>query len=144
MYQNIKDKVRNLNKGYDKIRKKLCLPKVYDLSSKDYDYNKTKKQQEDEIENTRAQYMDDADSILFRILGEKTDSKFLKEIVNSNMNKRLETFADKKISVGNIQFNDVKVGEDKKMNEIFSSKNTLEIPVVLNEDDYRQINNQFD
>ena len=144
LYQNIKDKVINLNKGYDKIRKKLCLPKVYDLSSKDYDYNKTKKQQEDEIENTRAQYMDDADSILFRILGEKTDSKFLKEMVNSNMNKRLETFADKKISVGNIQFNDVKVGEDKKMNEIFSSKNTLEIPVVINEDDYRQINNQFD
>ena len=144
LYQNIKDKVINLNKGYDKIRKKLCLPKVYDLSSKDYDYKKTKKQQEDEIENTRAQYMDDADSILFRILGEKTDSKFLKEMVNSNMNKRLETFADKKISVGNIQFNDVKVGEDKKMNEIFSSKNTLEIPVVINEDDYRQINNQFD
>ena len=144
LYQNIKDKVINLNKGYDKIRKKLCLPKVYDLSSKDYDYKKTKKQQEDEIENTRAQYMDDADSILFRILGEKTDSKFLKEIVNSNMNKRLETFADKKISVGNIQFNDVKVGEDKKMNEIFSSKNTLEIPVVINEVDYRQINNQFD
>ena len=144
LYQNIKDKVINLNKGYDKIRKKLCLPKVHDLSSKDYDYNKTKKQQEDEIENTRAQYMDDADSILFRILGEKTDSKFLKEMVNNNMNKRLETFADKKISVGNIQFNDVKVGEDKKMNEIFSSKNTLEIPVVINEDDYRQINNQFD
>ena len=144
LYQNIKDKVINLNKGYDKIRKKLCLPKVHDLSSKDYDYKKTKKQQEDEIENTRAQYMDDADSILFRILGEKTDSKFLKEMVNNNMNKRLETFADKKISVGNIQFNDVKVGEDKKMNEIFSSKNTLEIPVVINEDDYRQINNQFD
>jgi len=44
MYKNIHEKVINLNEKYDKIRKKLCLPKVYDLSSKDYDYEKAKKQ----------------------------------------------------------------------------------------------------
>ena len=43
MYKNIHEKVINLNEKYDKIRKKLCLPKVYDLSSKDYDYEKAKK-----------------------------------------------------------------------------------------------------
>ena len=92
MYQNIQDKVINLNKGYNKIRSKLCLPKVYDLTNKDYDYEKAKKRQDDEIENERIQYMADVDSIFFNMFGENSNSKTIKEIVNSDVNKNLEKF----------------------------------------------------
>ena len=43
MYRNIQDKIVSLNRGYDRIRKQLCLPKVLDLSKKEYNYEKEKK-----------------------------------------------------------------------------------------------------
>ena len=139
MYQNIQDKVINLNKGYNKIRSKLCLPKVYDLTNKDYDYEKAKKRQDDEIENERIQYMADVDSIFFNMFGENSNSKTIKEIVNSDVNKNLEKFADKKYLVGKIQFNESK-NETKDGNETFSSKNTLGVPIIINEDYLSKIN----
>mgnify|MGYP006936018124 CR=1 FL=1 len=54
------------------------------------DYEKAKKQQEDEIEHTRVQYMTDVDSIFFNMFGENTNSKTIKEMVNSDVNKNLE------------------------------------------------------
>ena len=143
MYQNIQEKVISLNKGYDKIRKKLCLPKVYDLTSKDYDYEKAKKQQEDEIENTRVQYMTDVDSIFFNMFGENTNSKTIKDMVDSDINKNLEKIADKKFMVGKIQFNEGKGGDTKDGNAMFSSKNTLGVPIIINEDGFRKINQNF-
>ena len=139
MYQNIQDKVINLNKGYNKIRSKLCLPKVYDLTNKDYDYEKAKKRQDDEIENERIQYMADVDSIFFNMFGENSNSKTIKEIVNSDVNKNLEKFADKKYLVGKIQFNESK-NETKDGNTTFSSKNTLGVPIIINEDYLTKIN----
>ena len=139
MYQNIQDKVINLNKGYNKIRSKLCLPKVYDLTNKDYDYEKAKKRQDDEIENERIQYMADVDSIFFNMFGENSNSKTIKEIVNSDVNKNLEKFADKKYLVGKIQFNESK-NETKDGNTTFSSKNTLGVPIIINEDYLSKIN----
>ena len=143
MYQNIQNKVININKGYDKIRKKLCLPKVFDLSKQDYDYEQEKKKQEDEIESTRIQYMNDVDGIFFNMFGEKTNSKTIKEMVNSDVNKNLETFADKKFLVGKIQFNETKIGDNKNMIEMFSSKNTLGVPIIINEDGFKTINQNF-
>jgi len=143
MYQNIQDKVISLNKGYDKIRKKLCLPKVYDLTSKDYDYEKAKKQQEDEIENTRVQYMTDVDSIFFNMFGENTNSKTIKDMVDSDINKNLEKIADKKFMVGKIQFNEGKGSDNKDGSAMFSSKNTLGVPIIINEDGFRKINQNF-
>ena len=141
MYSNIQDKVISLNKGYDKIRKKLCLPKVFDLSDKNYDYEKSKKLQEDEIEKTRVQYMTDVDNIFFNMFGENTDSKTIKEMVNSDVNKNLEKFADKKYLVGKIQFSEAKGGQNT--NEIFSSKNTLGVPIIINEDSFSKISQSF-
>ena len=139
MYQNIQDKDKNLNKGYNKIRSKLCLPKVYDLTNKDYDYEKAKKRQDDEIENERIKYMADVDSIFFNMFGENSNSKTIKEIVNSDVNKNLEKFADKKYLVGKIQFNESK-NETKDGNTTFSSKNTLGVPIIINEDYLSKIN----
>ena len=143
MYKNIHEKVISLNKGYGKIRKKLCLPKVYDLSDKNYDYEKAKKQQEDEIEHTRVQYMTDVDSIFFNMFGENTNSKTIKEMVNSDVNKNLEKYADKKYLVGKIQFNDAKKEENKEGNSMYSSKNTIGVPVIINEEGFMKINQNF-
>jgi hypothetical protein len=144
MYKNIHDKVINLNERYDKIRKKLCLPKVFDLSSKDYNYENSKKQQEDEIENTRVQYMSDVDSIFFNMFGENTNSKTIKDVVDSDVNKNLENIADKKFLVGKIQFNEIKNDDSNSLgNVIFSSKNTIGVPIIINEDGFRKINQNF-
>ena len=144
MYKNIHDKVINLNERYDKIRKKLCLPKVFDLSSKDYNYENSKKQQEDEIENTRVQYMSDVDSIFFNMFGENTNSKTIKDVVDSDVNKNLENIADKKFLVGKIQFNEIKTDDSNSLgNVIFSSKNTIGVPIIINEDGFRKINQNF-
>ena len=144
MYKNIHDKVINLNERYGKIRKKLCLPKVFDLSSKDYNYENSKKQQEDEIENTRVQYMSDVDSIFFNMFGENTNSKTIKDVVDSDVNKNLENIADKKFLVGKIQFNEIKTDDSNSLgNVIFSSKNTIGVPIIINEDGFRKINQNF-
>ena len=142
MYRNIQEKVISLNNGYDKIRKKLCLPKVYDLTSNDYNYEKSKKQQEDEIENTRVQYMSDVDSIFFDMFGENSNTKTIKEMVNYDVNKNLEKFADKKYLVGKIQFSDGGK-EENNGSGMFSSKNTMGVPVIINENGFRIINQNF-
>ena len=144
MYKNIHEKVINLNEKYDKIRKKLCLPKVYDLSSKDYDYEKEKKQQEDEIENTRVEYMSDIDNIFVNMFGENTNSKTIKDVVNSDVNKNLENFADKKFLVGKIQFNEMIKEDEKSLGSIvYSSKNTIGVPIIIDEEGFKKIHQNF-
>ena len=144
MYKNIHEKVINLNEKYDKIRKKLCLPKIYDLSSKDYDYEKAKKQQEDEIENTRVEYMSDIDNIFVNMFGENTNSKTIKDVVNSDVNKNLENFADKKFLVGKIQFNEMIKEDEKSLGSIvYSSKNTIGVPIIIDEEGFKKIHQNF-
>ena len=144
MYKNIHEKVINLNEKYDKIRKKLCLPKVYDLSSKDYDYEKLKKQQEDEIENTRVEYMSDIDNIFVNMFGENTNSKTIKDVVNSDVNKNLENFADKKFLIGKIQFNEMIKEDEKSLGSIvYSSKNTIGVPIIIDEEGFKKIHQNF-
>ena len=141
MYKNIQDKVVKLNRGYDKIRQKLCLPKVLDLSKKEYNYEKEKKQQEDEIEKTRIQYMEDADSIFYQMFGEKDNSKTIKEIVSSDINKTLTMYGDKKCLIGKLQFSDSSKGQGEK--DLYTSKNTMGVPVIINEEGFKKINESF-
>ena len=145
MYKNIQDKVVSLNKGYDRIRKQLCLPKVLDLSNKEYNYEKEKKKQEDEIEKTRIQYMEDADSIFYHMFGDNNNNKTIKEIVNSDINKTLSMYGDKKYLIGKLQFSDAQKGEsDKDMSgTLYTSKNTLGVPVIINEEGFKKINESF-
>ena len=146
MYRNIQDKVISLNRGYDKIRKKLCLPKVLDLSSNEYNYEKEKKQQEDEIEKTRLKYIEDADRIFYHMFGENSNSKTIKEIVNSDMSKTLSMYGDKKYLIGKLQFSDAQKGEGENKDlsgSLYNSKNTIGVPVIINEDGFRKINESF-
>jgi hypothetical protein len=142
LYRNIQDRVINLNRGYDKIRQKLCLPKVLDLSKKEYNYEKEKKQQEDEIERTRIQYMKDADTIFYQMFGEKSNTKTIKDIVNSDINKTLDMYGDKKCLIGKIQFRDDQKGQAGE-NDLYTSKNTMGVPIIINEEGFKKINESF-
>ena len=145
MYRNIQDKVISLNRGYDKIRQKLCLPKVLDLSNKEYNYEKEKKQQEDEIEKTRIKYMEDADSIFYHIFGENNNSKTIKEVVDSDISKTLSLYGDKKCLIGKLQFSDAQKGQENQdmSGSLLTSKNTIGIPVIINEEGLKKINESF-
>jgi len=145
MYRNIQDKVISLNRGYDKIRQKLCLPKVLDLSNAEYNYEKEKKQQEDEIEKTRIKYMEDADSIFYHIFGENNNSKTIKEVVDSDISKTLSLYGDKKCLIGKLQFSDAQKGQESQdmSGSLYTSKNTMGIPVIINEEGLKKINESF-
>ena len=145
MYKNIQDKVISINRGYDKIRKKLSLPKVLDLTNKDYDYEKEKKREEDDIERTRIQYMEDANSIFYHMIGENSNNKTIKEIVNSDINKTLSMYGDKKYLIGKLQFNDAQKGQgDKDLSgSLYSTKNTIGVPVIIDEKGFKKINESF-
>jgi hypothetical protein len=145
MYKNIQDKVINLNRGYDRIRKKLCLPKVLDLSKQDYDYEKEKKREEDDIERTRIQYMEDANSIFYHMFGENSNNKTIKEITNSDINKTLSLYGDKKYLIGKLQFSNAQKGQENKdvSGTLYSSKNTLGVPIIINEEGFKKINESF-
>ena len=145
MYRNIQDKVISLNRGYDKIRQKLCLPKVLDLSNTEYNYEKEKKQQEDEIEKTRIKYMEDADSIFYHIFGENNNSKTIKEVVDSDISKTLSLYGDKKCLIGKLQFSDAQKGQENQdmSGSLYTSKNTMGIPVIINEEGLKKINESF-
>ena len=145
MYKNIQNKVISLNKGYDRIRKQLCLPKVLDLSNKDYNYEKEKKQQEDDIEKARIQYMEDADSIFYHMFGDNSNNKTIKEIVNNDINKTLSMYGEKKYLIGKLQFSDSQKDQgDKDLSgNLYSSKNTMGVPVIINEEGFKKINESF-
>ena len=145
MYRNIQDKVISLNRGYDKIRQKLCFPKVLDLSNQEYNYEKEKKQQEDEIEKTRIKYMEDADSIFYHIFGENNNSKTIKEVVDSDISKTLSLYGDKKCLIGKLQFSDSQKGQGNQdlSGSLHTSTNTMGIPVIINEEGLKKINESF-
>ena len=145
MYRNIQDKVISLNRGYDRIRKKLCLPKVLDLSKNDYNYEKSKKQEEDEIEKTRIKYMEDANSIFYQMFGENSNNKTMKEIANSDINKTLSLYGDKKFLIGKLQFSNAQKGEENKdlSGSLYSSRNTMGVPIIIDEEGFKKINESF-
>ena len=138
VYKNIKNKEINLNKNCGKIRQKLCLPKVLDLSQQNYDYEKEKQNQENEIEKTRTECLKDTDNILFSMFGDNSDNKTIKQMVNFDINKTLNSFSDKKYLVGKLQFNE---GNKNQGGDVYSSKQTLGVPIVISEDSIKKLNN---
>ena len=88
--------------------------------------------------------MSDIDNIFVNMFGENTNSKTIKDVVNSDVNKNLENFADKKFLVGKIQFNDMIKEDEKSLGSVvFSSKNTIGVPIIINEEGFRKINQNF-
>ena len=63
MYKNKQDKEISLNRGYDKIRIKLYLAKIYDLTNKDYDNEKEKNINKMKLKKTPTQYVEDSDNL---------------------------------------------------------------------------------
>ena len=89
--------------------------------------------------------MEDADSIFYHMFGEKNNNKTIKEIVNSDINKTLSLYGDKKYLIGKLQFNDAQKGQgDKDLSgSLYSTKNTIGVPVFVNEEGFKKINESF-
>ena len=89
--------------------------------------------------------MEDADSIFYHMFGDNNNNKTIKEIVNSDINKTLSMYGDKKYLIGKLQFSDAQKGEsDKDMSgTLYTSKNTLGVPVIINEEGFKKINESF-
>jgi len=64
VYNVIEDPVCKINENFKKVRKDLCLSKVYDITDPNYNYEKTVKIQDNQIKQLRIDYMQDIDKIL--------------------------------------------------------------------------------
>ena len=88
--------------------------------------------------------MSDIDNIFVNMFGENTNSKTIKDVVNSDVNKNLENFADKKFLVGKIQFNEMIKEDEKSLGSIvYSSKNTIGVPIIIDEEGFKKIHQNF-
>lgn len=135
-YRNIEDNVKNLNSNYDKIRQKLCLPKVFDLSSEKYNYTEAENIEDITINKMRIDYMKDADKILYNMFGDNTLDKTFKEVIDNDISRTLQYYADKKLLVGKIRFMEQ---EQKNKNDV----NVNTVPVILSEESLKLLNKTF-
>ena len=134
---NIKGELEILNKGYEKIRQNLCLPKILDLTSKDYNYEKIRKQREDEIEITRKEYINNAKNILSKLFGEK-EANNRKDVLIDEMKDLISTYSDKKYLVGKLQIttNQSDDQDKKDTDTLITTKDVIGIPIIVNENPF--------
>ena len=69
----------------------------------------------------------------------------IKEIVNNDINKTLSMYGEKKYLIGKLQFSDSQKDQgDKDLSgNLYSSKNTMGVPVIINEEGFKKINESF-
>ena len=79
------------------------------------------------------------------MFGENSNNKTIKEITNSDINKTLSLYGDKKYLIGKLQFSNAQKGEENKdmSGSLYSSKNTLGVPIIINEEGFKKINESF-
>ncbi|MCQ2816867.1 MAG: hypothetical protein MJ252_06345 [archaeon] len=137
MYGNIKNEVKDLNTDYDKIRMKLTLPKVYDISEKGYSYSEQKEKDINLLRGIKVNYCENADKIISEMFGDKAKGVTFKDVIDDDMNQTLNYFGDKRVRVGKIR-----VG--KQMEE---SKNPegekMVVPILLTETSLALLNQTF-
>ena len=138
-YRNIEDNVKNLNSNYDNIRKKLCLPKVFDLSSEKYNFKEEQGKEDSSLNKMRIDYMKDADKILFNMFGDNTLDKTFKEVIDNDISRTLQYYADKKLMVGRIKFME---NDEKKKNDVNVSQSN-KVPIILSEESIKLLNKTF-
>ena len=138
-YRNIEDNVKNLNSNYDKIRQKLCLPKVFDLSSDSYNFKEEQGKEESSLNKMRIDYMKDADKILYNMFGDNTLDKTFKEVIDNDISRTLQYYADKKLMVGRIKFME---NDEKKKNDVNVSQSN-KVPIILSEESIKLLNKTF-
>ena len=66
---------------------KLCTPKILDLSSKDYNFEKTKVNQDNKLAKLRVDYVRNIDKIMYSIFGDSSLDKTFKEIIDNDIMK---------------------------------------------------------
>ena len=65
----------------------LCTPKILDLCSTDYNFEKTKVNQDNKLAKLRVDYVRNIDKIMYSIFGDSSLDKTFKEIIDNDIMK---------------------------------------------------------
>jgi hypothetical protein len=143
LYKRIEDNVNNLNMNYHKMRNQLCLPKVYDISKDNYNYEQQSQCNEAMINQMRIDYMKDANKILFNMFGDNSPDKTFTDVIDNDIDKTLQLYSQKKIKVGELTFME---GLQKGVNDVNVNANAVKrnkIPLMLSEESLKLLNKTF-
>ena len=145
LYKRIEDNVNNLNMNYHKMRNQLCLPKVYDISKDNYNYEQQSQCNEAMLNQMRIDYMKDANKILFNMFGDNSPDKTFTDVIDNDIDKTLQLYSQKKIKVGELTFME---GLQKGVNDINVNANATagkrnKIPLMLSEESLKLLNKTF-
>ena len=138
-YKRIEDNVNNLNTNYHKMRNQLCLPKVYDLSKDNYNYEQQAQRDEAAMTQMRIDYMKDANKILFKMFGDNSPDKTFTDVIDNDIDKTLQLYSQKKIKVGELTFME---GVQKGANDVNAGKRN-KVPLMLSEESLKLLNKTF-
>ena len=138
LYKEMENQIINLNNNYNKVRMKLSLPKILDLSN-----NKSKENlntREIELNKLRIDYMKDYDSLFSQIFNDNNGNNF-KNLIDHDVSKSLNYYGDKPLLIGKIRF--FEKGEKIKNDANTNNNNIKKIPVILSEDNLKKLNETF-
>ena len=140
-YKRIEDNVNNLNTNYHKMRNQLCLPKVYDISKDNYNYEQQSQCDEAVMNQMRIDYMKDANKILFKMFGDNSPDKTFTDVIDNDIDKTLQLYSQKKIKVGELMFME---GIQKGVNDVnVNTTKRNKIPLMLSEESLKLLNKTF-
>ena len=140
MYNNVENQIKNLNNNYKKIRMKLSLPKVLDLSNSKSENQENINQRETELNKLRIDYMKDYDILFSKIFSDNTNDNF-QNLIDHDLSQALKYYGEKPLLVGKVRFYE---NDDKSKNDTNSiTKNIKKIPVFLSEESLKKLNETF-
>lgn len=135
IYETIESSLTSINKDYEYTRQKLASTKVHDISKQNYNFEKEKSADLNNLKKLRIDYFSKIDKVLFNLFGSHSVDKSFKDILDNEVIKSLDYFGEKRCLVGRMQFNTCK--EDK------SAGKKVVIPVFMNENTLKQLNSTF-
>jgi hypothetical protein len=66
---------------------KMCVPKILDLSTKEYNYQKYSEKQENKVAKMRVDYLRNIDKIMYNLFGDNSLDKAFKEVIDNDITK---------------------------------------------------------
>ena len=152
IYEKIEDQLDNITEKYNSTRVKLAKPKIFDLTEKDYDYNKFIKSEINKTTDLRLGYLKDIDFIFSSLFSDHALDKSFKNTIDNDIANSIQYFGEPRLLVGKISIksknkralNDEKSIKDvivKGNNEV--ARNTQVLPMYLSERALKYLNKSF-
>ena len=140
LYNKVENQIKNLNNNYKKIRMKLSLPKVLDLTNSKNDNQENINQRETELNKLRIDYMKDYDNLFSKIFTDHSSDNF-QNLMDQDLTKALKYYGEKPLLVGKVRFYE---NNDKVKNDANAINNNIKkIPVLLSDENLKKLNETF-